>query len=150
MAGMTDPRAAGFNAAKFRDAVRFAMTMGLPNAVEERITFKWDVVRSYDNPDPAGNPYNWHETPTRRVELDPVQVTAAVEFKTDSSDGTPLGSIENPHVIITLLDQDYELVRDADKVTLNEATYIIKYTAPPLGLFDVTVYQMYAEAEDET
>ena len=150
MAGMTDPRAAGFNSAAFRDAIRFAMTMGLPNAESERITFMWDVVRVNENADPSGAPYDFTQAPTQRTVQDPVQVTAAVEFRTDSSDGTSLGSIENPHIIITLLDEDYALVEDATKVQLNDAEYIIKFTAPPMGMFDATVYQMYAEAVDES
>lgn len=150
MASTTDPRAAGFNADVFRDAIRFAMNMGLPNAEEERVTFLWDIERSYENPDPSGNPYNFNETPTRRIVRDPVQLAAAVEFRSDATDGTSLGPIENPHIIVTLLDEEWEQVKDASRIKLNEATYIVKFTAPPMGMFDATVYQMYAEAEDES
>lgn len=150
MAGMTDPRAAAFNSAVFRDAIRFAMTMGLPNSTSERITFTWKVDRTYDNPDPAGKPYFFNQEPTQRVIKDPVQIPAAVQFQTDSPDGTPFGSIENPHIIVTLLDEDWALVSDADEIVLDDDVYVIKFTAPPMGLFDATVYQMYATAKDES
>lgn len=153
MASTTDPRASGFDADAFRDAIRFAMNMGLPNATNERVTFKWDVVSNYTSADPSGRPYVWTDTATTRVVTDDVQIPAAVQFVARASAGEhggPFGNIENPHVIVTILDEDYTLVQGARKIEFDGNLYIINFVAPPLGLFDVTIYQIYAAAEDES
>lgn len=153
MATMSDPRAAAFKAASFRDAIRFAMTMGLPDAVDQRVTFQWSTKKTFSVPDPAGNPYSWSDTPTKVVTHDDVQVPVAVQFKaraTGSADGTPFGAVENPQLILTLLDEDYAQVEGADLVVADGSTYIVDFIKPPDGLFDVTIYTIYCKAQDES
>lgn len=152
MAATTDPRGASFDAFGFRDAIRFAMNMGLPEDENERATFVWDKAISYDISDPAGNPYDYTKTPTKVISHDPVQIPVAVQFIQRASSGvtnTPFGEIDSPHVIVTALDEDYALVRGADKILFGEDVYVISFVKPPDGLFGVTVYTIFAAAEDE-
>lgn len=146
-----DPRASAFSAAQFRDAIKFAMRMGMPNATEERLTFKWRRDETYQRQDPAGKPYNWKATPVTDNTPEPVLVDGAVEFsdRNSASSGTAMGRFDTPRATITLLDVDYALIEGADMVELGGATYQIDFVAPPMGLFDVTVYQIYASAVDE-
>ena len=50
---------------------------------------------------------------------------------------------------MTVLDEDYSSVSDADEIILDNAVYDIKYWEPPQGLFDVTIYKCHASARDE-
>lgn len=152
MAGTTDPRAAGFNAAEFRDAIKFAMGMGLPQTESERATFRWETERTWSIHDSGNEPFNIHEDPASVVEHDDVLIDVAVEFAnvrgTDS--GVPLGEFTAGRAVITVLDEDMELIEGADTVLLGGNTYDIKFIRPPLGLFEVTIYQLDCEARDET
>lgn len=153
MASTTDPRGASFNSDEFRDAIRFAMNMGLPENEDERIIFKWNVVKTYDNPDPAGKPYFWNQSSDTTTTHADVSVPAAVEFfhnKSSGKAGTPFGEIDSPYIIATLLDEDYENVRGAEIIEIDGSTYMVNFVAPPMGLFDTTIYQIFATAEDET
>lgn len=152
MASSTDPRAAGFNAVEFRDAIRFAMHMGLPESTVERATFQWTRLKTYEREDPSGQPYSWAAAPTTDVIHPDVQVPVAMEFQRYSSgEGqTSVGQFQTTSVVLTLLDEDYALVAGADKALLGDNTYTLEYVAPPLGLFEVTIYQLFMRAEDES
>lgn len=152
MASTTDPRGSSFNADAFRSAIRFAMSMGLPEEESERITFRWRVERTYSNPDPTGRPFSFSEEPETVDEHDDVQVPAAVRFSSRATGGiagTGLGEIDTPRVEVTLLDVDYALVETADIIVFDGSEYEINFVKPPDGLFDVTVYTLYATAVDE-
>ena len=147
----TDPRASAFNAADFRDNIRFAMNLGLPNDEESRPIFRWTVLRSYGVSDTGGNPYDFSEEPIETITHDDVSVPAAVEFSAGSvNNGTPVGDFVLVHAVITLLDEDYSLVDGADQVLLGGNTYKVQYVGPPLGLFDVTVYQVFCQSVGES
>ncbi len=150
----SDPRASGFSAAEFRDNIRFAMQLGLPENESERCTFRWTVERTYATADSGGNPYDFAEEPTATVTHADVLVPAAVEFSGGASgggsNGTPVGDFHSGRATITLLDEDYAQIEGADLVLLGGNTYKIKYVGPPLGLFDVTVYQLFCQAVSES
>ena len=151
MAGTTDPRAAAFNADAFRDAIRFSMTLGLPQAEQLRATFRWSAVKNYQIEDPEGLPYNFNSTPTEVVDTpDDVQVPVAVEFAEGSMEGNSVGEFISSKAILTILDIDYSLVEGADTVLLGGGKYKIDFVAPPIGLFDVTIWQLYLTALDES
>lgn len=143
---------AGFNADKFRAAIRSTMMMGLPNSVSERATFRWLPVREYPIQDRAANPYDWTDTPSVETLRADVLVPVAVEFaaRPSGSQDTVIGQFDSSRAIVTILDVDYALVEGADQVILGGNTYIVQFVAPPVGLFDVTVYTIYLEAVDET
>jgi hypothetical protein len=152
MAGTTDSRAAGFDAAGFRSAIRFAMNMGLPNATSERATFKWSTVRTFATADPAGSPYDFSSTPTASVTHADVLIPVAVEFsaRPAGSRDTAVGQFDSSRAVLTVLDEDYALVAGADLVLLGQNTYEIQFVGPPVGLFDVTIYQLFCDARDES
>lgn len=152
MASTTDPRAAAFDAAEFRDGVKFAMSMGLPDDTSERLTFRWKDDKTYTTADPTGKPYDYSDTPSRTVTKDDVQITAGVKFisRATSSAGNAVARFESPRVEVTVLDEDYDSVADADEILLGGNTYFIEYWEPPTGLFDVTIYVVHASAVDES
>lgn len=147
-----------FDAGAFRDAIRFAMTMGLPQSTQERATFQWDTQRTFQRPDSGGSPYDWTATATTTITYPDVQIPVAVESpggaQAGTMDDTPVGQFDIQRVIITILDQDFEEIVVggvmANRVLLGETPYEIDFVAPPLGLFEVTVYQLHAKAVDES
>ncbi len=147
MAG-TDSR---FNATKFRDAIHFAMSMGTPTKPVEKAIFQWTPKREFAAPDSGNRPYNWTATPVVEDVHPDVQVLCAVAFSgSDGFDGTAVGTFDRARATLTLLDEEYEKVKGANQVLLGGNKYEILYTAPPTGLFDVTVYSMFAQAIDES
>lgn len=151
MATPTDPNfLAGFDSSLFRDAITSTMEMGMPEDEAEKITFYWKPVKTFENPDASDNPYNLSATPVTASQREPVIVPAAIEFESRRADGTPLGQFENPRVKVTLLDVHYEQVKDAQSAVIGGDIYGIDFTAPPIGLGDVTVYQLYLTALDES
>lgn len=152
MAGVTNPDFAGFDAAAFRLAIRSTMTMAAPNATADRVTFRWSPVTTYSPQDPSHNPYSWTAPPTSSITHADVQVPVAVEFsaRPAASSETGVGEFDNSRAIITILDVDYELVAGADLVLLGQNIYEVQFVAPPIGLFEVTVYQIYTVARDES
>jgi hypothetical protein len=125
--------------------------MGLPNASSEQATFRWNAASTYEAEDVAHNPFDWTDTPTTEITHPDVQIPVAVEFsaRPAGSLDTVQGQFDNARCVITILDTDYESVTGADEVLLGGNSYTIDFWGPPLGLFDVTIYQVYATATDE-
>ncbi len=148
MAG-TDPR---FSAARFRDAIRFAMVMSASNTEQERVTFRWSVDQTFANADPAGRPYSWDATPLTSTARPDVQVDCVVEFaaRPAGSRDSAIGQFDTARAVITLLDEDIDTVRGADQVIINGNRYDIQLEGPAIGLFDAGVYQLFCEARDES
>lgn len=153
---------ASFDATAFRDAIQFAMVMGLPQETDERATFLFPATTVYmdmsqatpalvtdPRVDQNGNPLN-PNIKRERTRPDEVQVPVAVEFSTARMDERPVGSFKDTRVSITVLDKHWPDVKDAVEVKLGGDTYVISYTHPPVGLFEVTIYTMECFARSET
>lgn len=142
----------GFDKAAFETAIRSVMVMGAPETVEERATFRWTNPKSFAVADGNGSPYDFSDTPVTETVREDVQVTCAVEFTSRStlSGGTGVATFNTPRAVITLLKDEHDLVEGANCVLLGGNTYEVDFVAPPIGLFDVTVYQWHCSAVDET
>jgi hypothetical protein len=155
--------AAGFNEPAFRDAVRQTMLMGMPQDPADQLTWHWKRKKTYAPQDRIRKPYDWKQSPvtdqpgTTRLS-DPgddveqsLVVPYALEFQPRiTRNETSLGQFDNSHATITVLDDDYQQIKDASYATIAGATYEINFVGPPVGLFAVTVYQLYLQAVDES
>lgn len=151
MAG-TDPR---FPSAQFRSGILFAMNMAKPNAVEEQTTFYRDIKPTYNvRTDPSNRPYDWGTTPTVPPSRDEVIVDSVVEYvaRTAMSDVNAVGEFNVSRAEITVFAEGYEQIKDirASHVKIGGADYRISSVSPPIALFDVEMYVIYAEALDES
>ena len=156
----TDPTfGSDFDASAFRSAIISTMEMGMANG-DDVATFYWDSISEYDYGSEEYRygdgretvPYDLTDTPeTAIVRAKRVTVPVAVEFisRATSSAGLPMGDIQEPRVIITILDTWYDEIKTADGVEFSGTKYTIDYHAPVTGLFDVNVYEIYASATDE-
>lgn len=134
------------------------MTMGLPSEGNQATpsslaaTFRWDKQQTFDNVDPSGTPYDLTVSPVTDTTPADVQIPVAVEFsaRPAGSLDTNLGEFDSSRAILTILDEHWVQVQGADQVLLGENVYDIQFTGPPIGLFEVTVFQVYCLARDES
>ena len=141
---------AGFNAAEFREAIHFAMSMGAAPDESERITFHFPSTLTYNVPaDGAHLPFDPSATITPETP-DPVQVDCAVEYFDSENQPTNFGLLAPTRLAITLLDVDYDQVQDCSYVVAHGDRYDYRRTEPPSGLFDVGLYTMHFTARGES
>ena len=158
MAG-TDSR---FNRARFEDAVRFAMRMGAPTRPEDRATFHFRTKRVYPSGtrlDQEGKPLN-PSVSAEYVRPDPLMLEeVAIEFDQATPDELPVGVRIPTRVTITLLDDEYQAIKEraeegneefAYEVEVGGDRYRIAYRTPPLALFDSGVHQLVCHAMEES
>lgn len=159
---------AQFDAQAFRDAISFAMTMGLPQDPSERATFFFRAEKVYRRWDETLATPAWVDVDASDIRLDqngnpldpgirvvklspePVRIPVAVEFDTASIDERPVGSFKPTKASITILDEHWPDVSTAVEVELGGDRYVISYKHPPMGLFDVTIYTVECFAQSET
>lgn len=145
---------AGFNADAFRNAITSTMQMGMPGGAAEMATFQWRTGKTYGvEADSSGVPFDFTASPTSTSPHADVIVPVALEFSGNVSgvtELTPDGSFENPYAVLTLLDIHHSQIVGANTVLLGGNTYVIRYTEPPIGLFEVTVYRIHLQAIDES
>jgi hypothetical protein len=155
MAGTTDARADAFDAAEFRDAIQFAMRMGSPNAVEDKVTFRWSEQKTYAVQDPDHKPYDWTEPPATDVTHPPVVLDEVAVVLTEPRiggvAGTPVGQFDQVRAKITILDADFERIdgktNPPDIVVIDGDEYEIRFISST-ALFDVDIFEIHATAMD--
>lgn len=139
-----------FDSTIFRNNIKNVMRMGAPNAIEERVTFCWPAEKTYvGKVDPSGRPYDLAAATSAVVQKDDIQVDCAVELLDRNPTGTPIGEFNNPRATITVLDVDYEKIKGSTIVLIGGNTYDVNYVEP-VGLFDVTIFTIHAQAVDES
>jgi hypothetical protein len=150
-----------FDEAAFRSAIGETLLMGMPEAVADRLTWVWERDRTYVPDDPAGDPYDWTASPVTNTagnaaltdagaEVQTLVVPYAFEFGVKAGQGTVFGELDRSSLIVTLMDTAYEQVKTADYAIIGDTRYRIRFEAPPQGLFGVTVWTVYLEAEDSS
>ena len=139
----------GFDPAAFRTGIKFAMQMGAPNSVSDRVTFVWRPAKTFSKTDPAGNPYDWSASPTTtETHADVVVDVAVTDLGRPTPEHTAVGAIDAQKISLTLLDVDYEQVVGAQEVRWGGKTFQIDYVMPPIALFSVDIHTIFATAVD--
>lgn len=153
--------AADFDQADWEDSIRQTMRMGMPEDDAFKLTWYWKREQVFSPDDTAGNPYEWDDDPITDDPGNPdlpddgaeqtLIVDYAIEFSSRpaGSVNTVLGEIDNSRAVVTLLDSDYQQVRDADYAKIDRSTYRIQFDSPAIGLFGATVWERILEAVDE-
>lgn len=140
----------GFNSADFRDGIHFAMEMGAAVDEADRVIFHFPKALTSEGPvDGHDIPFD----PTQDVtvaEPDPVHVDCAVEYFDAAGQLTNFGVIAPSRLTITLLDQEYAQVVGCSFVVAHGDRYNYQRTEPPVGLFDVGIWVLHFQAENET
>lgn len=152
--------AVDFDGEGFRNAIRFAMEMGTnPDPDKAPVFIQKGTGRTYWKDDVElvvtprldrdGQPLD----PTievRRESDDQIRVDCAVEVERADAEELPVGTFRLVKLVVTLLDDQYELVKDCRELLYNGDAYLFGYEPESNGLFDVGVYTMIFYAKDES
>jgi hypothetical protein len=153
--------AAQFPEAQFRQSIRDAMKMGMPEDDAEKLTWFWKRAQTFNPDDLAGRPLDWTAAPITDDPGNPVDdaeddgmiVDYALEANNLSSQVdqsiTALGNFNFQKIKVTLFDVDFEKIRTADYARIGTIVYTIRLEAPPYALFGVTMHDVHLEALDE-
>lgn len=138
----------GFDPDEFRRGLRFAMQVGAPPDVDQRATFVFPAAETASGPaGPDHVPFG----PDVRITAIPrrtVQVPCAVEYQgTSGPDDNSVGRFAINRVVLTLLDQDYELVKGFEFVVIGGVRYQYERQLPPSGLGPVGIHQLQVWTE---
>lgn len=145
---------------QFRDAIHFAMQMGknpdedrqpvfiIPSTVR---TYWKDGVELVSTPrlDRDGEPLD-PDIEVRGGADTEVQRDCAIEVQRADADELPVGNFRPTKVVVTLLDDDYQAVKDARRLRYNGDEYLFGYEPESDGLFEVGVYTLIFYALDES
>lgn len=135
---------AGFDPDVFRTNIVNTMIMGLPVPDDLKPTFHFRSTSAYPTGtvlDATGKAIDPRVKPTVTAPH-PIQVPCAVEWAMDTSNDTTLvGTFWTDRANVTILDTQYELVKDAIEVDLSGKRYLIQQMTS-VGLGTVTVYTL--------
>ena len=138
-----------FDSARVITGLHQAMGFGEPNATADKATFffpKQEVVA--DPSDEDGVPFDPSVRPADDSAT-PVTVPCAVEFFDASGASTHVGQIDASRVKITLLDAEWQLVKEFTFMTVGGEKYMRDKIEPPVALGSIDVWTAWAVSEDE-
>jgi hypothetical protein len=138
-----------FPAATFRNAIRFVFEMESPPEDAARIMFYFTDTVTFAGPaDSDKVPFDPSQAPVRVTQA-PIGVPCDIEFIASPDEPTAFGTVVAAKLKVLLLDEDYELVKNASFVVVNGDRYNKHYEPPSFGLFSVGLHEMVFVAEDE-
>ena len=140
----------GFDADEVRAGLRIAMGVGLPVDTADQPLFCFPVTPVASTAtDSSGTPFDWQSGRNDNAVAAPVHVPCAMEY-TDASGGTGAFGVVSPsHILLTLLDEDFEQVKGFDRVIIGGNVYFYQRTLAPLGLVSVGIWQVLVRTDDE-
>lgn len=151
---------ADFDNEGFRNAIRFAMQMGMNPDTDRRPKFVrkatertyWKDGVQLDAPprvDRDGRPLD-PQIEMRRGDDQEFDVDCAIEVDRADAEELPVGNFRPTKVVVTLLDEQYAIVKDCRELIYNGDRYMFGYEPESNGLFSVGVYTMIFYALDES
>lgn len=150
MAVPTDPNIPfDFDGEVFREAIRFVYTMAAPTVPVDQVTFFTAPQLVYNTPvDAEDVPFDPQATVTRQ-QSPGIRVPCGVEYF--DTDGAPVvfGTVTPSKVAVTLLDEDYQQIKGVSYIVIAGEKYNYRRTEPPSGLFDVGLFTIHFQAENE-
>lgn len=158
---------ADFDNEGFRQAIKFAMQMGVnPDASRTTIFIKKGTGQTYwkngvqllttPRLDRDGRPFDPEVEVRRsadtqiRVGTGEGEVDVAIEVERADAEELPVGNFRPTKVVVTALDVDYAVIKDCRELLYNGDRYMFGYEPESTGLFEVGVYTMIFYALDES
>lgn len=151
MAG-TDPTGA-FDADEFREGIRAAMLMGLPDDEEMRPTFHFPAGTVNDSADPGGKPWDFNQPKSvdSTPAPDPVLVLCAVKVTDGQAGYTSVGKFLAREAVLSFFEDEWAAANDPvpfNVVFIGAKPYKRAEELEPVGMFEVTTYRVRVVAED--
>lgn len=146
---MTKYVPSSFDRATVRAGLLKAMGFGEPTQTADKVTFFFPKRSTTSAPhDQDGIPFD----PNVRLSdagAPSKTVACAVEFMDWNGAVVEPGTIKATRLRITLLQEEWNAVKDFTYVTAGDNKYLRDYVEPPLALGSIDVYQVMVRAEDE-
>lgn len=153
-----------FPSADVRNALLFAMQMGAPNKVTERVRFVkkapgrryfLDDVEQFQPPagtlrlDRDGKPLNPNVT-VEQTPDDEIPLDVAIEITQATAEELPVGSFRPVKAEITMMQEEYDQMAGSRELLYNNDRYGYGYETEAIGLFDMTFHVLIFFAIDES
>ena len=147
----SDPQIDGFDPDEVRDGLRLAMAVGLPAEVADQPVFVFPPtpVDTGDDTDGNGVPFDWRAGRAAAGAPTTFQVPCAIEYIDGQGKIENFGLMAPTRLLLTLLDEDYALIKGFSYVVIAGNQYFYAKTRPPLGLVSVGVWQVEVRTDDE-
>lgn len=151
MAGV-DPEGA-FDADGFREGIRSAMLMGLPQDESLRPRFKFPVTTVNASADPGNRPFDFNQPkdPSSQEPAEPLLVLCGIEVEDEQRAYTNAGKFEARRAVLTFFEDEWVAVNEPvpfHQVLIGAKPYRRGATLEPAGLFEVTIQRVEVIAED--
>lgn len=141
---------AGFNAARIREGLITAMEFGAPTRTEDRATFFFErrgpVAGRVDE---DGVPFDPTLRPANTASPTKVTVPCAVEFYNGASKIETFGEVKATRISVTLLDKEWQIVKDFRYVVAGGDKYLRDIKEPGAALGSLDVHTVWCVSEDE-
>jgi len=139
-----------FDEAAFTQGILTAMAVGTPPDPADRPVFVFaDTSTATGSVDDEGIPFDVTATPTRTPGAEVTDIPCAIEFVDAAGQVADVGILQLTKIKITLLDEQYQLVKGFDHVRIAGDRYYYRKTEPPIGMVTKTIYTVHCTAEDD-
>lgn len=139
-----------FDEARVLDGIRKAMGFGEPTRVEDKVTFYFTEASTPGATDEEGVPWDPADRVVNDREDDAVIVDCVVEYEDRAARAETFGVVVPTRVVLTLLDPDWQLVKDFSYVKAGGDIYHRSIVKPPVALGSIDVWSVICLAEGES
>ena len=140
-----------FDEAMVLEGIRKAMGFGEPTRDEDKVTFFFNARSTPTGPvDEDGVPFDPDERITNTREGESKVVDCVVEYQDRGVKAETFGVVVPTRVILTLLDPDWQEVKDFAFVKAGGDVYWRSTVEPPVALGTIDVWSVICVAEGES
>lgn len=140
-----------FDEARVLEGIKKAMGFGEPTRTEDKVTFYFNARSTpVGEVDEEGVPFDPADRVTNTREDEAVIVDCAVEYQDRAAQTETFGVYIPARVILTLLDPDWQQVKDFSFVKAGGDIYHRSTVEPPVALGSIDVWSVICLAEGES
>jgi len=140
-----------FDEARVLDGIRKAMGFGEPTRPEDKVTFYFNArSEAVGDVDDEGVPFNPDDRVTNIREGETKVVDCVVEYQDRAPQTETFGVYIPARVILTMLDPDWQQVKDFSYVKAGGDIYHRSTVEPPVALGSIDVWSVICLAEGES
>lgn len=140
-----------FNEERVLAGLKMAMGFGEPTRAADKVTFYFNARSTPTGPvDEDGIPFDPAERITNTRAAEAKSVDCVVEYQDRAAKAETFGVVVPARVVLTLLDPDWQLVKDFAYVKAGGDTYHRSTVEPPVALGTIDVWSVICIAEGES
>ena len=138
-----------FNKERVENGLRLAMSVGMPP--DEELRPRFVILENQPSPfeDENGVPFDPKQMVTAPVTREVTGVLCGIEYVDRPGEQVDWTQIIPSEIVLTMLQEEYELVRGFDHVFVGGEKFRYNKERTPLGLVTIQVHQFEVVAEDD-